>query len=231
MTPWWAVVLAALALGTVGHLTGRELATGGYRIPEDEAEHPPASPWWTGPATGALAGLAAWAVGDLGGWAALPVFLLFAWLTVGLIWIDLDVHRLPIGLVVPTGGATVVLLAVAILATDVARWQGTVIGAAVMGGFYLLLAVMPGGGVGGGDVRLAPLIGAVLGFLGLGQVVIGMAAGFLLGGVAAVFLLLTRRAGAEDTLRVRAVHVPRRVGVDHAGSSHRDRPRGWLTPA
>ncbi len=197
MTPWWVVALAALVLGVVGHLTGRELATGGYRIPEDEADHPTAHPWWTGPATGALAGLAAWSVGDLGGWAALPVYLLFAWLTVGLVWIDLDVHRLPVGLVVPTGGATVVLLAVAILATDVARWQGTVIGAVVMGAFYLLLAVMPGGGVGGGDVRLAPLIGAVLGFLGLGQVVIGMGAGFLIGGIAAVALLVTRRAGAK----------------------------------
>ena len=231
MTPWWVVALAALVLGVVGHLTGRELATGGYRIPEDEADHPTAHPWWTGPATGALAGLAAWSVGDLGGWAALPVYLLFAWLTVGLVWIDLDVHRLPVGLVVPTGGATVVLLAVAILATDVARWQGTVIGAVVMGAFYLLLAVMPGGGVGGGDVRLAPLIGAVLGFLGArpGRHRDGRG----------VPHRRDRRGrppghppgGCQDALRVRTLHVPRRLGVHRAGSSHRDRPRGWLTPA
>ena len=79
----------------VGHLTGRRLATGGYRIVEDEADHAPGRNWWPGLATAALAALAAWSVGDLGGWAALPAYLLFAWLTVGLVWIDLDVHRLP----------------------------------------------------------------------------------------------------------------------------------------
>ena len=35
MTPWWVVVAAALVMGVVGHLTGQQLATGGYRIPED----------------------------------------------------------------------------------------------------------------------------------------------------------------------------------------------------
>ena len=70
-------------MGVVGHLTGRQLATGGYRIDEDEAEHAPGRNWWPGLATAALAGLAAWSVGDLGGWAALPAYLLFAWLTVG----------------------------------------------------------------------------------------------------------------------------------------------------
>ena len=62
---------------------------------------PPGRPWWPGPLTALLSALAAWAIGDLGSWAALPAYLLFAWLTVGLIWIDLDVHRLPVGLVVP----------------------------------------------------------------------------------------------------------------------------------
>ena len=51
----WAVLAAALAMGVVGHLTGRELATGGYRIEEDGAEHPPGSNWWPGVATAALA--------------------------------------------------------------------------------------------------------------------------------------------------------------------------------
>ena len=148
---------------------GRELATGGYRIPEDEADHPPGRNWWPGLATAALAALAAWAVGDLAGWAALPAYLLFAWLTVGLVWIDLDVHRLPVGLVVPTGAVA------RSRCWPWRRWRrgtgagsGAVVGFVVMGGIYLLLAVLPGGGVGGGDVRLAPLIGALLGWLGIG---------------------------------------------------------------
>ncbi len=194
---WLPVLAAALVMGVVGHVTGRELATGGYRIPEDEAEHPPGSPWWTGPLTGVLAGVAAWSVGDLGGWAALPVFLLFAWLTTGLTWIDLDVHRLPVGMVVPTAAWTAVLLVVASLATGDQRWRSALLGLAVMGGFYLLLSLLPGGGVGGGDVRLAPLIGAVLGWLGPGHLVVGMAAGFLIGGVVAVALLVLGRAGRK----------------------------------
>ncbi|KRE62661.1 A24 family peptidase [Nostocoides sp. Soil756] len=200
MSPWWVVVLCALVMGGLGHLTGRELATGGYRIPEDEAEHAPGRPWWPGLATGALAALAAVAVGDLAQWAALPAFLLFAWLTVGLVWIDLDVHRLPVGLVVPSGGALLVLLAVASLASGGSRWLGAVVGAAVMGAVYLLLGLLPGGGVGGGDIRLAPVIGALLGWLSLGHLVVGMAAGFLVGGVTAVVLLLGRRVGLKSSI-------------------------------
>jgi leader peptidase (prepilin peptidase)/N-methyltransferase len=187
-------------MGVVGHLTGRELATGGYRIPEDHADHPPGRNWWPAPAAALLGAVAAWSVGDLAGWAALPAYLLFAWLTVGLVWIDLDVHRLPVGLVVPTGAFVLVLLAVASLASRDGRWLGAVIGVVVMGGTYLLLALLPGGGVGGGDVRLAPLIGALLGWLGLGHLVIGLAAGFLVGGVAAAVLLLGRRAGLKSSI-------------------------------
>lgn len=200
MTPVWVVAVAALVMGVVGHLTGRRLATGGYRIDEDEAEHAPGRNWWPGPATAALAGLAAWSVGDLGGWAALPTYLLFAWLTVGLVWIDVDVHRLPVGLVVPTGWWLVALVAVASVATGDRRWLGALVGAGVMGAVYLLLAVLPGGGVGGGDVRLAPVIGGLLGWLGAGHLFVGLLAGFLVGGLGAVALLALRRVGLRSSI-------------------------------
>lgn len=200
MSPWWAVALAAVVLGVVGHVTGRQLATGGYRIEEEVEQPPPGSAWWTGPLTGALAGLATWAVGSTASWAALPAYLLFAWLTVALVWIDLDVHRLPIGLVTPSLVALVPLLGVASLAAGHGRWLGAVVGAVVMGLVYLVLAVLPGGGVGAGDVRLAPLIGALLGWLGAGELVIGMAAGFVVGGVGAALLLVLRRVGAKTLI-------------------------------
>ena len=123
-------------MGVVGHLTGRQLATGGYRIAEDEADHAPGRNWWPGGRAGAArrAGgrgrSATWR-----GWAALPAYLLFAWLTVGLIWIDLDVHRLPVGLVVPTGWWLVALLAVAPRSPPAdRRWLGALIGAGRDGG-------------------------------------------------------------------------------------------------
>ena len=88
--------------------TTRRVATGGRGSPR------PLSPPWR-----------RWSVGDLGGWAALPAYLLFAWLTVGLVWIDLDVHRLPVG----PGRARPVrgwlaLLAVASVADRDRRWRG-----------------------------------------------------------------------------------------------------------
>ena len=198
---WFAVVACALALAVVGHLTGRELATGGYRIEDEVTGPPPGAAWWTGPLTGLLAALAAWAVLErTGEWAALPPYLLLAWLTTGLVWIDLDVHRLPVGLVVPTGAALVVLLAVASLATADRRWLGALVGAAVMGGIYLFLALVPGGGVGGGDVRLAPVLGALLGWLGLDVLFVGLLAGFVVGGLGALVLLLGRRAGLKSQI-------------------------------
>ncbi|MFQ6173255.1 prepilin peptidase [Oryzobacter sp. R7] len=200
MTPWWVVALAAVALGVAGHLTGRQLATGGYRIPEDEATHPPGNPWWTGPATGLLAAVATLSVGGDARWTSLPAYLLLAWLTVALVWIDLDVHRLPIGLVVPGGAAVLVLLGIAAVQAGGTRWVLPVVGAVLMGGVYLLLALLPGGGVGGGDVRLAPVLGALLGWLGVLHLAVGIAAGFLVGGIGALALLLLRRVGLQSPI-------------------------------
>ena len=49
-------------------------------------------------------------------------------------------------------------------------------------------------------MRLAPLIGALLGWLGVAQLVTGIAAGFLVGGLAAVLLLVLGRAGLKTSI-------------------------------
>ena len=198
--PVWALVALALVFGAVGWRTGRDLATGGYRIPEDEATHLPAHPWWVAPALAALAVFVGWHLGDAAGWAAAPAYLLFAWLTVALVWIDLDVHRLPVGLVVPAMPLLAVLLALASLGDGGRRWLGALVGALVIGGFYLVLAFLPGGGVGGGDVRLAPVVGAMLGWLGPAALVVGTLATAVIGGLAALALLVTGRAGAKTPI-------------------------------
>ena len=70
-----------------------------------------------------------------------------------------------------------------------------------MGAVYLLLAVLPGGGVGGGDVRLAPVIGALLGWLGAGQLVVGLMARLpRRAACAAVALLVLRRVGLRSSI-------------------------------
>jgi leader peptidase (prepilin peptidase) / N-methyltransferase len=48
--------------------------------------------------------------------------------------------------------------------------------------------------MGGGDVKLAPLLGFYLGWLGWGAVAVGAFAAFLLGGLVGVVLMATRLA-------------------------------------
>ncbi len=69
-----------------------------------------------------------------------------------------------------------------------------------MGACYLVLFVLPGGGVGFGDVRLAPVIGGLLGFLSTAHAVFGMVAGFALGGLAALAMLVLGRAGLKTQI-------------------------------
>ena len=111
----------------------------------------------------------------------------------------------------------------ALLAVRVGRHRGPAVagrrssGASSWAAVYLLLAVLPGGGVGGGDVRLAPLIGALLGWLGVGELVVGLRPASSSAGVAAVALLAARRAGLRSVHRLRAGDVPRRLGRPSRG--------------
>lgn len=193
-------VLVVGGLG-LGFVTSRELATGGYRIPEDEATHSTPRSWWVAPLLGLVVLVLARTVGDAGAYAALPAYLLFAWLTVALIWIDLDVHRLPVGLTRPALPACALLLLPPTLATgDWDRLLTAGICGVVLTVVYLAFAFVPGGGFGGGDVQLAPLIGLLLGWFSVGHVVVGTMAAFVLGGLGAVALLLTGRAGRKSAM-------------------------------
>lgn len=192
------LTLAALA---VGHLTARELATGGYRIEEDEATHPTPPSWWVAPLLAALVVLLALTVGDTARYAALPAYLLFAWLTVCLVWIDIDVHRLPVGLTRPALPAFALLLVPPTIATG--EWDRLVVAGLCSVGLtlvYVVFAFLPGGGFGGGDIQLAPTIGLLLGWFSVGHVVLGTMAAFVVGGLSAAVLLATRRAGRTSAM-------------------------------
>jgi leader peptidase (prepilin peptidase)/N-methyltransferase len=198
--PAWLLAAVTVAAALVGWATARRLATGGYRLDDEQHLPPPRLVWWPVPALAGLAAFTTWHVGELAGGAALPAYLLFCWLTVTLVWIDVDVHRLPFGLVVPATSWLAVLLALASLADGSRRWVAALVGAALLWLFYVVLALLPGGGVGGGDVRLAPLVGALLGWLGPGALVVGTLATFLLGGVVALALLSARRVGLRGEI-------------------------------
>jgi leader peptidase (prepilin peptidase)/N-methyltransferase len=198
-TPLWTHLAMAFVGLVLGGVTGRQLATGEYRIESDGPGELPRHTWWPAPALAVLFGFLTWRIGDLAGWAALPAYLLFAWLTVALVWIDADVHRLPDGLVLPAYPALAALLTVASLGAG--DWRPMVRALAcmvVLFGLYFVMAALSPSSLGFGDVKLAGLIGLVLGWLGVSEAVVGVLAGFVVGGVLALVFLLGRRVGLRS---------------------------------
>lgn len=125
---------------------------------------------------------------------ALVAFLYLAAISIALALIDLDVQRLPDAIVLPSYAIGVFLLgASALLAGDLTALATAGVG--MVGAFvlYLALAVARPGGMGMGDVKLAGVLGLYLGWLGLPELVVGVAAAFVLGGIAGSVLLLVRR--------------------------------------
>lgn len=109
--------------------------------------------------------------------------------------IDLRTHRLPNRLVLPSYAVALALFTSA-SAVD-AEWRPLLragLGMALAFGFYLVLRLMSLGGMGGGDVKLAGLIGLHLGWVGATPLVLGVLAGFVLGGLFGVVLLIARLA-------------------------------------
>ena len=70
-------------------------------------------------------------------------------------------------------------------------------GAGLGFGIMLLVYLASRGGMGAGDVKLAALLGAVLGFP---QIVAGLPVGFVIGGVAGMAVLALRVKGRKDTI-------------------------------
>lgn len=128
-------------------------------------------------------------------------FAAFAVIGAVLAIIDIRTHRLPNRLVA-LGGATglVLLVAAALTGSRMDALIRALLAALVLSAAYLLLRTVSAGGVGGGDVKLAAVIGLHLGWLGWGSVLVGTLAGFLLGGVFAVGMLLARRADGRTAI-------------------------------
>jgi leader peptidase (prepilin peptidase) / N-methyltransferase len=148
--------------------------------------------------TSLLFGITAWHFGL--SWRT-PAFCALVVGLVGLSWIDLRTKRLPREIIYVTAGVGVPLLVVAALVEHQPKriWMlalGAAINLAIMGAIYLLSR----GGMGDGDVRLSPLLGAFLGFLNPGLAPVGLFYGFLLGAIASVPLLITRKADRRTAL-------------------------------
>jgi leader peptidase (prepilin peptidase)/N-methyltransferase len=129
------------------------------------------------------------------GWSwELPAYLYLAAIAIALAAIDLDVLRLPDRIVLPSYGvALALLIPTAVIEQSWTAIVRGLIAAALMYACYWILAVLPKG-MGGGDLKLAPLLGLYLGWLSWSSVAVGAFAGFLLGGVFGTVLLITRMA-------------------------------------
>ncbi|HEY9378487.1 MAG TPA: prepilin peptidase [Jiangellaceae bacterium] len=136
------------------------------------------------------------------GWNAdLPAFLAVGALAVALAYVDLREHRLPDPLMAAALAAGGVLLAGAAMLTG--DWAGYGRGwlvAVVMFGAFLGLALLRPADLGMGDVKLAGVLGLMLGWLGWTVAVLGAFLGFLLGGLAGLVLLLAGRAGRRTPI-------------------------------
>jgi leader peptidase (prepilin peptidase) / N-methyltransferase len=125
----------------------------------------------------------------------LGAFLYLGAISVALTAIDIDVHRLPDRIVLPSYAVAGALLgAAAVVGGDWVALARALAGAGILVAFYLLLALIKPGGMGLGDVKLAGVLGLFLGQLGWAELAVGTFAAFFLGGIAGLVLILAKRA-------------------------------------
>lgn len=128
-------------------------------------------------------------------------YLYFVAISIALALIDLDTHRLPNAIVLPSYLVAIALFTLAcLLGADWGSLLRAGIGMAAMYAFYFLLRLIRPDGMGGGDVKLAGVIGLYLGWLGWGTLFVGAFAAFLLGGVFGIILVLVRKAGRQTAI-------------------------------
>lgn len=118
-----------------------------------------------------------------------------------LIFVDVREHKLPGAVVRPVWlGCAVLLTAAALLTQEFTRILFMGVGGVGMWVLYALLHRVSRGALGLGDVRLAGLLGTVLGFVSLWAVLWGVIFGFVSGGIIALGLLATRMVKTTDRI-------------------------------
>jgi leader peptidase (prepilin peptidase)/N-methyltransferase len=219
------LVVAVAAAAVLGALAGVLAPRPAYRLavpygapPRTACEACGTPVTWVGlggcARCGARLGPRTWAMGLFGtvsfaavSWAlwpaapVLPAALAVAGAGLVLAPIDVAVLRLPDRLVGAAFTAAACSLIVAAAGTGAygALLRAGLAGAAMAGG-YLLLALLPGGPVGLGDVKLAGVLGLVLGWLGWDYVLAGAVLPHLVNGPVVLALLATGRVRRDSAL-------------------------------
>jgi leader peptidase (prepilin peptidase) / N-methyltransferase len=146
--------------------------------------------WKAALATAVTAGL----VGARVGWTPALTFLLYVVAVgVALAVIDWRTRLLPTKVIAPSYAVVVVL--VLLSAWSEGDWDPLVTagwGWLIAGGTFFVLWFVYPRGMGYGDVRLSGILGVVLGYLGWGELLTGVYAGFLVGGLGGGLLSVLR---------------------------------------
>lgn len=190
----FAAAYGAVA-GVIAGWLGHKMANHIQPATRDNNPSQPAHPWLT-----CLAAAGVVAAVSTGFTVLLPRHLwpVCALLTVACVVLavtDLRVRRLPDVVVLPLYPAVVALLSVA------GMWSGQwpVVRAVAGAVLWAVVLVVPwlataGAGVGFGDVKLSPVLGGVLGWVGWPASMVGLVAGVLLGAFVGVVMLVVGRA-------------------------------------
>ena len=133
--------------------------------------------------------------------AAIPAYCILMAVLVAQTWIDLKTQRLPreityTGIIL---GAVALSIAAIVIAEPERIWM-MVLGAAIALVAMWLIYTLSRGGMGDGDVRLAPLLGMYLGWLNPGIVLPGLFFGFIAGAVVGVGMMAVDRAGRRTAV-------------------------------
>lgn len=140
-----------------------------------------------------------WLLGLEDGLWLLPVVWYVVAIGVALTLIDIDTHRLPDRIVLPSYLVVGGLLVVAAAGTgDWGALLRAAIGMAALWLFYFALVMIYPKGMGFGDVKLSGVLGMVLAWFGWGALVVGAFAAFVCGGLFSVVLMAMRRAGRKS---------------------------------
>ncbi|HEY0167979.1 MAG TPA: prepilin peptidase [Jatrophihabitans sp.] len=145
--------------------------------------------------------LVTWRLHSIDRLPGLPAWLYFTAIAIALAAIDIDCHRLPNAIVLPSYPVLALLLAgPALWQQDYSALLRTAVGSAALFGGYFALALAYPKGMGFGDVKLAGLIGGMLGWLSYSALLVGAFTAFLLGGVAGVAVIASRRGSGKTPL-------------------------------
>ncbi len=122
------------------------------------------------------------------------VMAYMAVVSVALIFIDIDVHRLPDALVLPSFAVVAVGVTIhAFLVGETGALLAAVLGMVGMILFYGIPWLIYPQGLGFGDVKTAGLLGLIGGYLGWSSLAVGMVLGPLLAGVFVIIGFATKR--------------------------------------